>query len=211
MKKLLGFTALLLVVIFPLGIAAMGNTTTAPAPSECLGKNVIAEIGGINISIPRNLGVSVTLKSLENFNLHLHDCEINKIQNVRNIRWTDLELIDPENVAIELQSEYKKWSDKIEGIKTEKKFLSENVEKIDLGNSELFVLPNAQTHNNEPVVFHCDKKNNKPPIMFESCQTSYFHPNGLFVIYKFSINDQPIYDHLKIDQEMRSRVNSLVQ
>lgn len=213
MNKFLGFLVVLLVIMFPLGIAAMGDSTPAPAPSECMEKNVIAEIGGINVSIPRNIGVSVTLNSLENFNLHMRDCEIKKIQNVRNIRWTDLELIDAKNVAVELQSEYKKWSKKIKEYKNLQKIKSAytDVEKIDLGNSELFILPKAQTYNNEPVVFHCDKKKNMPPIMLDSCQTSYFYPNGLFVIYKFNINDKSIYDHFKIDQEMRSRINSLIQ
>ncbi|MGB4058470.1 MAG: hypothetical protein WBK77_10350 [Alphaproteobacteria bacterium] len=80
--------------------------------------------------------------------------------------------------------------------------------------NELYILPLniAPTKNKDPVLIRCDGyEETRKEHLVSFCDTSYFHPDGFVLWYRFNRVDYPATEFAVLDHENREKIDFMIK
>lgn len=173
---------------------------------KCPDKNVIIEIDGFELNVPRE-GAFITLEDESELNdlRYLYQCNIKHISSVVSARWPGFQIVSKKYRVTDTQ--YDLSRNLIEKNKDKFVTLDNGIQSLE---SFLYIFPKdiAPTGNKDPVVFKCSPHRGKDSIDF--CHVGYVHPNGLLFRYDFNRQKMAEADYLPYDQTQRQKLESFI-
>ncbi len=204
------------------------STQSSLISQECNGE-VILEMGNVKLKVPRN---NAYVNSAEFKDIRLnkqsddYDCTANAISNVSTYKTGEITIgYRPDKAVKTTYSSYQKFFEdhnavldeqlEVDGVKHIKILSGESEDMQHPDNralAEYYILSKeiAPTSTGEPVLYSCEIF---PDSGFHAgvwCKTSYYHPSGLFIDFRFPRHQAGVEYILDRNKENRNWINKAI-